>query len=131
METGIRSKRAGRGAKLKKIPHEPLFEAWRRELAKRPTLSQKELALIWGRTEGAVSQYLRGHTPLNIEAQLYFARYLEIPVTAIWPEFEFRTMCPGKLSPEATSVAVDWSNIQDKSQQEHFAALIRAAAKRQ
>lgn len=129
MEIGIRSKRAGRGAKLKKISHEPLFEAWHKELARRPTLSQKELALIWGRTEGAISQYLRGHTPLNIEAQLYFARYLEVPITQIWPDFEFRDMCPGNLPPGAISVAVDWTNI-DPAQQAAFAAIIRAAAKR-
>lgn len=129
METSPHSKRAGRGAKLKKIPHEPLYDAWHREEARRPTISQKELALIWGRTEGAISQYLRGHTPLNIEAQLYFARYLELPVTQIWPDFEFRDMCPGNLPRGAISVAVDWSNI-DPDQQDAFAAIIRAAAKR-
>lgn len=129
MQSESPGKPAGRGAVPVQIPHEPLLEAWERVKRDRPTITQKELALIWGLTEGAVSQYMRGHTPLNIEAQLWFCRYLRIPITSIWPDFEFRDLCPGKLSPEAISVAVDWSKIAE-SEQPHFAALIRAAANR-
>lgn len=113
-----------------RIAHEPLWDVWQRRKAEDRTITQKELALLWGVTEGAVSQYLRGHTALNLEAQLRFAQFLEVPITAIWPDFQFRDMCPGKLPPKAVIVATDWANIQDIEQQDHFASLIRAAAKR-
>lgn len=110
------------------IPHEPLRAAWHRVAAEKQTISGKELALLWGVTEGAVSQYLNGHTPLNVEAQLRFAQYLDLPVASIWPDFPFRDLCPGALPPSAVEVALNWL-LCDEPQQEAFAQLIRSAAK--
>lgn len=85
---------------------------------------------MWGISPGGVSQYYNGHTELNTEAQLWFARYLEIPVTDIWPDFAFRDLCPGNLPPKAVSVARDWAKLYERqsAQAAAFAELIRAAA---
>lgn len=131
MPEETRSTQVGGVAKRRKIPFEPLLEVWNRIELERPTISQKELALIWGKSEGAVSQYLRGHTKLNLPAQLMFARYLRVPVTTIWPDFEFRDMCPGELPPEAILVATDWLRLKDPLQREHFAALLRSTVQHQ
>ncbi len=110
--------------------HSPLYQAWHRVKRYRPDISQKELALEWGLTEGAISQYIRGHTELNVEAQLWFARYLEVPVTDIWPDFAFRDLCPGSLPPKAIAVARDWTKLSEtqSAQAAAFADLIHAAA---
>jgi DNA-binding transcriptional regulator YdaS (Cro superfamily) len=51
--------------------------------------SQKALAASWGVTVGNLSQYINGHIPLNVEAQLQFARHLRVSPVEIWPDFEF------------------------------------------
>ena len=112
------------------IPHEPLMAAWARVERERPDISFKELSLAWGLTPGAVSQYYRGHTALNVEAQLWFARYLDIPITDIWPDFPFRDLCPGNLPPKAVAVARDWLRLSETkpAQAAAFAELIRSTA---
>jgi DNA-binding transcriptional regulator YdaS (Cro superfamily) len=54
--------------------------------------SQKTLAASWGVTVGNLSQYLNGHIPLNVEAQLQFARHLRVSPVEIWPDFEFHDL---------------------------------------
>lgn len=78
------------------------------------THSKKDLALRWG-GQGVhpsnVSQYINGHIPLNIEAQLRFADYLEVVPTQIWPDFEFRHLVPGRLPPDAIEVATAYMEL--------------------
>jgi hypothetical protein len=81
-----------------------------REVSGRPH-SKKDLAHRWGVHPSNVSQYINGHIPLNIEAQLRFADYLEVVPTAIWPDWEFRHLVPGRLTPEAIEVAALYMDL--------------------
>jgi hypothetical protein len=65
-----------------------LLKAWDAAVAS-GIASRKRLALDWGVTPSNVSQYLHGHIPINVEAQLQFARHLRKSPTEIWPDFEF------------------------------------------
>lgn len=65
-----------------------LARVWESEKLQRP-ISQKELALQRGTHHTNVSQYINARIPLNVEAQLWFARYLRRSPADIWPDFEF------------------------------------------
>lgn len=65
-----------------------LDRAWH-EAERAGHASQKEMASLWGVHHSNVSQYINGHIPLNVEAQLQFARYLRRSPLDIWPDFEF------------------------------------------
>lgn len=65
-----------------------LDNVWEAVKAVRP-ITQKELALQMGVNHTTISQYIKGRIPLNIEAQLWFARYLRKSPVDIWPDFEF------------------------------------------
>lgn len=73
--------------------------------------SKKDLALRWGVHPSNVSQYINGHIPLNVDAQLHFADYLDVVPTAIWPDFPFRHLVPGRLSPDAIEVAIAYMEL--------------------
>lgn len=90
-----------------------LESAWKRVKAKRD-ISQKEMAVIWGKTPGLVSQYIKGHTALNIEAKLWFAQYLRLAPVEIWPEFPFKWITPKNLSMEAMQVAIAFDNSDEE-----------------
>lgn len=82
----------------------------------RAKVSQKAMALEWGVHPSNITQYLNGHIKLNTEAKLRFARYLGKPVLDIWPEFEFASVAPGELPPEAVLIAAMWSTLPLSSQ---------------
>lgn len=82
----------------------------------RTKVSQKAMALEWGVHPSNITQYLNGHIKLNTEAKLRFARYLGKAVLDIWPEFEFASVAPGELSPEAVLMAAMWSTLPLASQ---------------
>lgn len=57
--------------------------------SRRGDANAKQLAMSWGVHPSNVSQYLNAHIPLNVEAQLQFARHLRVSPVDIWPDFEF------------------------------------------
>lgn len=72
--------------------------------------SRKDLARQWG-PDGVnvslISQYIRGHIPLNTEAKLRFAKYMRKQAAEIWPDFEFTesvTMTLPAVSEEAAKL---------------------------
>jgi hypothetical protein len=75
--------------------------------------SKKHLAGRWKVHPSLVSQYVNGHIPLNIEAQLWFADYLGISPARIWPDFLFKKLCPGNLSPDAIEVALTYASLSE------------------
>lgn len=82
----------------------------------RSNVSQKAMALEWGVNPSLITQYLNGHIPLNIGAQLRFARYLNKPVLEIWPQFELAGAAPGDLPPEAIQIAAVWNSLLPPAQ---------------
>ena len=69
--------------------------------------SQKDLARRWGVHVSLISQYINGHIPLNVEAKLWFAKYMRCPAAEIWPDFEFSeavTMTLPAVSEEAAKL---------------------------
>lgn len=77
--------------------------------------SKKDLAGKWNVHPSNVSQYINGHIPLNVEAQLYFADYLGLSPAAIWPDFAFKSLVPGPLPPDAIAVATAFTDLADTS----------------
>ena len=78
-------------------------------------ISQKAMAAEWGVNPSNITQYLNGHIKLNTEAKMRFAAYLRKPVLEIWPDFEFASMAPGDLSPEAVTMALLWTALPEAS----------------
>lgn len=83
---------------------ERLYAAWHSAKHTR-ALSQKELAALWGVHPSNVSQYIKGHIPLNTEAKLWFAKYLRRPAADIWPDFEFSEAVTMTLPPVSEEAA--------------------------
>lgn len=83
--------------------------------------SRKRLALDWGVTPSNVSQYLHGHIPINVEAQLQFARHLRKSPIEIWPDFEFADL----IGDPAESL-----QLLDESDRRTVRALIASLQKR-
>jgi hypothetical protein len=82
----------------------------------RARISQKVMALEWGVNPSNITQYLNGHIKLNLGAKLRFARFLKKPVLEIWPDFEFASVAPGDLPPEAIQLAAIWTSLPPASQ---------------
>lgn len=82
----------------------------------RAKVSQKVMALEWGVNASNITQYLNGHIPLNIGAKLRFAKFLGKPVREIWPDFEFASVAPGELPPDAIMIAAMWAGLPSPSQ---------------
>jgi hypothetical protein len=80
-------------------------------------ISQKAMAAEWGVNASLITQYLNGHIPLNLEAKLRFARYLNKSPVGIWPDFEFADLCPGNLAPEALEIASLWGRLAEAQRQ--------------
>lgn len=78
-------------------------EAKRRHPRKR--FGHKELAAEAAVNKSFISLMVNGRSPINTEWKLRIARYLDIPVAEIWPDFEFRDMYAADLSPEAIRIA--------------------------
>jgi len=77
----MKKRRAFTTAELKET--ERLREIWDRKSAALG-LTQADASKRFGfANQSAVSQYLNGRIPLNIETALKFAHYLEVPVSAI------------------------------------------------
>ena len=83
-------------------------------------LNQKDVAKSLGWTQGAISQYLNGHTALNTDTILTFARLLQISPNVIRPGVL------DKIKNEEQSIMLyttsgeeptkeDWANIQKYS----------------
>ncbi len=82
----------------------------------RGRISQKVMALEWGVNASNITQYLNGHIKLNVGAKLRFARFLNKPVLEIWPDFEFASLAPGDLPPEAICIATMWTLLPPPAQ---------------
>jgi transcriptional regulator with XRE-family HTH domain len=66
---------------------ERLIEIWN-EKKSELGLSQAKVAELFGiKNQTAISQYLNGRIPLNMEAAIKFAKVLEVPVAEISPSF--------------------------------------------
>jgi SOS-response transcriptional repressor LexA len=64
---------------------------WQKERVAKglPRLSQETVGKQLGMTQGAISQYLCGATPLGTEAVFKFAKLMDINPVEIRPEFEY------------------------------------------
>lgn len=91
-------------SQAQRMDAERLHSAWARAKHTRH-VSQKELAAIWGVHPSNVSQYIKGHIPLNTEAKLWFAKYLRTPAIEIWPDFEWGEALTMTLPPAAADAA--------------------------
>lgn len=79
-----------------------LKELFLRAKSQRPELTQESLAHALGwKTQGAVSHYLDGRTPLNLEALLKFAHYFHAPPAMISPRLA------AKLAVDAAALATE------------------------
>lgn len=95
-----------------------LREAWEkidgaRKAKGLPRLSRKELASAWDVTPGNVSHYMRGREPLNVKWQMRFAEFLGLSPSAIWEDFRYKNLAPGKLPPEAVELTLDLLGLDD------------------
>jgi transcriptional regulator with XRE-family HTH domain len=91
---------------------ERLWEKAKKQAADRGRkLTQKEAAADMGWTQGMVSQYIQGITPLGAVAVLKWAQYLGCKPTDIRRDFQFSDLTPGELSPEAAEVGVRWEAL--------------------
>lgn len=86
--------------------------------------SQKDLAAQWGVTTGLVSQYINGHTALNVEAKLRFSKYMRRPAHTIWPDFEFTESVTMTLPPASEEAAKLIADLPEGEQQA-FLLLLR------
>lgn len=91
----------------------PLAAKWN-DLERSRDVSQKELASIAGASAGMISQLLSGTTPLTIEWALQFASYLNVSVVDIWPDFPFKKLVPGNLTPEEIEIALHFRMTKHK-----------------
>lgn len=90
--------------------HKRLRRLW--DVKKRDLhLTQEQVADLWGVTQGAVSQYLNGHTKLGVVATLRFSKLLGVRPQDIRPDFEYSALVPGELPPEAIEMAVAWMSL--------------------
>lgn len=121
----VKRKPAGGRAKKKRERYVP---AWQPLSAKWESLkhergyAQKALAVQAKSSEGAVSQYLNGTTPLTIEWALQFALYMNVPITEIWPDFPFAKLVPGGLTPDEVEIAL---RFRASSQKQAVSNLLR------
>lgn len=90
----------------KPLTHEQLADASRLRAAhesakqKNPSLTQEALAFACGwKTQGAVSQYMRGDIPLNLKALLKFCSALDVAPESVSPSLALLISSQGK-SPE-------------------------------
>ncbi len=68
-----------------------IWEEWQRQRVQQgeKRLSQEKVGAILGMTQGAVSQYLNGTTPLGIKAVLDFAHLFTVHPADIRPDFAY------------------------------------------
>lgn len=99
-----------------------LSELWRVYKKKNPGESQESIGSRAEMTQSAVSQYMRGAIPLNLEAVLKFAALFNVPPATIRddiPELAKHTVLPllvkqpparyDNLSSDALDIAKAWS----------------------
>lgn len=111
--------------RVKYVPAwEPLAKKWA-ELEDERRLSQNELALIAGASEGAISQFLRGKTKLTVEWALQFALYMRVSIVDIWPDFPFAKLVPGGLAPDEIEVALRYRVLKDQNARTAVKNLLR------
>ena len=102
----------------KKLEHSQQSEAdrlrrfWEMRKEQRD-LTQQDAAKAMGIKQTLVSHYLNGRKPLGTEALLRWAKFLQVSPTDIRPDFEYRDMIPGKLSPPQVEVADLWGRLPD------------------
>ena len=78
-------------------------------------LTQKDIMKKWGWSQPMVSHYLNAITPLGVEAIMKWSLSLEVPPTKIDPAFEYSSVAPGDLPPEAIELAVHWTALPDSN----------------
>lgn len=104
-------------------------ENQRRRAAGLPSLRQKDAAEVMGVTQGAVSHWLCGRTPIGVVAALRLASVLNCRVQDFWPDFGFGAVVPGELSNDAVEIAARYDALPP-SQREAVASVIRALLQR-
>lgn len=82
------------------------------------TFTQDDAAAEMGITQGAVSQYLNGHTPLGVVATLRFAKFLHCHPTDIRPDYEH--LLATELTSDAFEIAAAWESIPDSDQMKDY-----------
>lgn len=75
--------------------------------------TQDDAAKSMGIKQTLVSHYLNGRKRLGTEALLRWAKFLQVSPLDIRPDFEYRDMIPGKLSPPQVEVADMWGRLPD------------------
>lgn len=93
-------------------------------------LTQEKAGAAIGMTQGAVAQYLNGHTALNVGTKVKFASVLQMSPQAIWPDFEFTV--PAAASEHAELLAAIERQLQalTGSELDEMIAALRFVARR-
>lgn len=111
-----------------------LRSIWKRK-KKELSLTQEKAAGVLGfSTQGAVSQYLNGKVPLNVENALKFSAMLEVDPVEINPQLEgllrhVRNGSPAvmevdrKLTPEQQELLDIFATLPDKESQRFLAEM--------
>jgi transcriptional regulator with XRE-family HTH domain len=96
-------------------------------------ITQDTAAEAMGIKQTMVSHYLSGRKPMGTEALLRWARFLRVSPLDISPDFEYRDMIPGSLSPPQIEVAILWAELPEdigKNVREQIKSTVRAVKSR-
>lgn len=107
--------------------HHRLTALWDRH-KERTGMTQAQAGKEMGIKQTLVSHYLSGRKPLGTDALLRWARLLGVSPLDIQPEFEYRDMIPGKLSPVQIEVATLWPHLPTEvatSMREQIKSIVR------
>jgi len=90
----------------------------------------KDLAVKWKTSPGLVSQYYRGHEPLNTKWKMRFAEWMGVSPVKVWPDFEHKTLVTNELSPEMAELVKTLADNFDEDQIDALKALVAATMKK-
>lgn len=76
--------------------------------------TQDQAAEAMGIKQTLVSHYLNGRKAIGTEALLRWAKFLQVSPLEIKPDFEYRDMIPGKLSPSQIELALLWAQLPEQ-----------------
>lgn len=94
-----------------------------------PKLAQKDLARKHHVSPGLISQYIRGHEPLNLKWQMRFADWLALSPVEIWPDFEHKRLVSGQLPPDVVELAQELLEYNE-DERAALKTLVRVTKKR-
>lgn len=91
-----------------------IWNARKRDL----NLTQEKAAAQLNMTQGAVAQYLNGHTAIGTEALLKFSRLLGVQPVDIRPEFQYGSLAPADLPPDVVEMAVKIATLPEAARRD-------------